>query len=185
MDNSIWAQIKRGLKVTGDYFIALIIFGIFSSIVFSLAKENIEKGLYIFSIVIFIILIFMVYSNMSDLAFKEKRPQYKINPPQHKGFIYGAIGILPVFLMQLLFYVVQVPEEWLTIKRRVLQALTSPLYWLAKSISGDAWAYHLVLLVIPLFAGLGYLAGHYEFYMIRKLKIFDKLKKIRKKPEKK
>ena len=53
----------------------------------------------------------------------------------------------------------------------------SPLYWLASIISHDEWAYHVVLLVIPIIAGLGYLSGYHEFYIIKKLKIFDKLRK--------
>ena len=34
-----------------------------------------------------------------------------------------------------------------------------------------------MLLVIPIIAGLGYLSGYHEFYIIKKLKIFDKLRK--------
>lgn len=182
MDNKISSQIKRALKITGDYFVALVIFGIFLSIVFSLAKNNLEKGIFYFSIVIFIILFFMIYTNMSEIAFREKRPQYGINPSPYKGFMYGLISILPVFILQLLYYAVPVDESALTIKRRVLQALTGPLYWLASLISWDVWAYHLVLLVIPIIAGLGYLAGYREFYISRKLKIFKKSKKNEKKP---
>lgn len=80
MDNKVSSQIKRGLKITGDYFISLVIFAIFSSLVFTLAKNNIEKGIFIFSIIMFIVLFSMIYSGMSDVAFREKRPQYKINP---------------------------------------------------------------------------------------------------------
>lgn len=182
MDNKISSQIKRSLKVTADYFISLVIFGIFSSLVFSLAKDNLETGLFIFSIVIFLIMFSMIYTNMSDIAFREKRPQYNINPPPYKGFLYGLIGIIPVFLLQLLYYVIQVGEDLIILKKRLLQALTGPLYWLASLLSPDIWIYHAVLLVIPVIAGLGYMAGHYDFYIMRKLKIFDKLKKKAKKP---
>lgn len=187
MDNKISSQIKRGLKITTDYLVSLLIFGIFSSIVFSIAKENIERGITIFSIVIFLVLFSMVYTDMSDIAFREKRPQYAINPPPYKGFLYGFIGIIPIFLLQLLYYIVNIPvngdaEVLLTLKRRILQALTGPLYWLASLISKEVYAYHLVLLLIPIIAGLGYLAGHHEFYILRKLKIFDKLRKNAKKP---
>jgi len=180
MDNKVSSQIKRALRVTGDYFISLILFGVFSSIVFSIAKENIERGIYIFSIIIFLILFSMVYTNMSSIAFKEKRPQYNINPSPYKGFFYGLVGTIPIFLIQLLYYLVDlvvfIPEDLLTLKRRVLQAFTGPFYWLAKMISNETWAYHAVLLIIPVIAGLGYLAGHYEFYIMKKLKIFNKLK---------
>lgn len=177
MDNKVWSQIKRGLKVTGDYIVILIIFGIFSSIVFSLFKENLETGIIIFSVINFLLMFAMMYTSMRDTAVREKRPQYNINPPPYKGFMYGVIGILPVLLIQLVYYLVNVPEEFLTLKRRILQAFTAPLYWLAKLISHDEWAYHAVLLVIPVIAGFGYLAGFYDFYIMKKLKIIDKFKK--------
>ncbi|HAA26290.1 MAG TPA: hypothetical protein DCE11_09300 [Ruminiclostridium sp.] len=181
MDNKVGSQIKRALRVTGDYFVSLIIFAVFSSIVFGIAKENIEKGIYVFSIIIFLIMFLMIYTNMSDIAFREKRPQYKLNPSPYKGFLYGIIGTIPIFLIQLLYYladvVLYIPKEFFTIKRRILQAFTGPLYWLAKIISYNTWAYHVVLLVIPVIAGLGYLAGHYEFYIMKKLKIFNKIKR--------
>lgn len=173
----MWSQLKRSLKVTGDYIVVLIIFGIFSSIVFSLFKENLETGITIFSIIVFLLMFSMIYTNMSDIAFREKRPQYNINPPPYKGFMYGAIGTIPILLVQLVYYLVSVPEEFMILKRRILQAFTAPLYWLARLISHDEWAYHVVLLIIPVIAGLGYLAGYYEFYIFKKLKIFEKFKK--------
>jgi amino acid transporter len=176
MDNKTWSQIKRGLKVTGDYLTALLVFGIFSSISLSIFKDNLEKGIFIFSIVIFLFLLSMLYSGMSDVAFREKRPQYNINPPPYKGFLYGIVGTIPLFIIQLLYYIISVPEDLLLIKRRVLQAFTGPLYWLASLISQEVWAYHLVLLIIPIITGLGYLAGHHEFYISKKIKLFDKLR---------
>ncbi|UZQ85444.1 hypothetical protein ODU73_002587 [Thermoclostridium stercorarium] len=177
MDNKVWSQIKRALKITVDYFVALIIFGVFSSIVFSLFKENFETGITIFSVIVFLLMTAMMYSDMRDTAFREKRPQYNINPPPYKGFKYGFIAVLPILLIQLVYYLVNVPAELTTFKRRMLQAFTAPLYWLAKLISHDEWSYHVVLLIIPVIAGLGYLAGFHNFYITKKLKIFEKLKK--------
>jgi len=177
MDNKLWSQIKRGLKVTVDYITTLLLFAIFSSIALSIFEDDLEKGIFIFSIILFLLMVPMIYTGMFDIAVREKRPQYKINPPPYKGFLYGIIGTIPIFLIQLIYYAVNLPEEYLTLKRRILQAITGPLYWLAKFISHDVWAYHLVLLVIPVIAGLGYLAGHYEFYIFRKLGIFNKMQK--------
>lgn len=181
MDNSVWSQIKRGLKITGDYLTVLLIFGVFSSIALSIFKNDLEKGIFIFSIIMFLLMFLMMYSNMRDMAFREKRPQYNINPPPYKGFLYGTIGVLPILLVQLLYYIISVPEGYLTIKRRVLQALAGPLYWIAKLISNEVWAYHLVLLIIPVIAGLGYMAGFHDFYIMRKIKILNKLNKKTKK----
>jgi hypothetical protein len=178
LDNKVWSQIKRGLKIAGDYLVALFIFGIFSSIIFSIFKEDkLLTGITVFSFIIFLVMSSMMYTSMSDTAFREKRPQYDINPSPFKGFMYGFIGITPLFLVQLLYYLINVPEEFLVLKRRILQAFSAPLYWLASIISHDEWAYHVVLLVIPIIAGLGYLSGYHEFYIIKKLKIFDKLRK--------
>ncbi len=184
MDNSFKSQIRRGLKIFTDYSLTLIIFAIFLSIVFNVAKNNLQTGVFIFSILIFLIMFSMIYSNMSDVAFREKRPQYGIHPSPYKGFLYGVIGMLPVFILQLSYYVIPYGEKLLTLQRRVLQGVTGPLYWLASLISDEPWAYHLVLLVIPVIAGLGYLAGHYEFYIMRKLKIFNKKKKDIQQPAK-
>lgn len=183
MDNKISSQIKRGLKITTDYLITLAMFVIFLSIVLNIAKNNMEVGIFIFSILIFIILFSMIYNNMSDIAFREKRPQYGLNPSPYKGFLYGFIGTLPILVLQLLYYLINFGENFATLQRRLLQGVTGPLYWLASLISEETWAYHLVLLVIPVIAGLGYLAGHYEFYITRKLKIFDFL--MKKKQDKK
>ncbi len=178
MDNKVWSQIKRGLRITGDYLVTLFIFGIFSSIIFSIFKEdNVVTGITIFSFVVFFIMASMIYTNMGDTAFREKRPQYDINPSPYKGFIYGLIGIAPLFLIQLVYYLVNVPEELLMLKRRILQSFTAPLYWFASIISHDEWAYHVALLLIPIVAGLGYLAGYHEFYIFKKLKIFEKFRK--------
>jgi NhaP-type Na+/H+ or K+/H+ antiporter len=181
MDNKLWSQIKRSLKVTWDYFAALMLFAVFSSIALSIIKDDMEKGIFIFSILIFLIMFLMIYTSMSDIAFREKRPQYNINPSPYKGFIYGIIGTIPLFIIQLLYYVISVPEDRLTLKRRILQAFTGPLYWLAQTISNEVWAYHLVLLVIPVISGLGYLAGYREFYILRKLKIIKNIKQDPKK----
>ncbi|MBP7175003.1 MAG: hypothetical protein KBA53_02145 [Thermoclostridium sp.] len=180
MDNSIISQIRRGLKITTDYLITLIIFFIFISIVFNIAKKDLQTGVFIFSIIIFLLLFSMVYNNMSDAAFREKRPHYGLNPSPYKGFLYGVIGTLPIFVLQLVNYLIPYGDKLLTFERRVLQGLTGPLYWLASLISDQTWAYHLVLLVIPIIAGLGYLAGHYEFYIMRRLKIFNKIIKGKK-----
>lgn len=177
MDNTIKSQIRRGLKIATDYSITLVVFAIFLSIVFNVAKNNLQTGVFIFSILIFLILFSMIYTNMSDVAVKEKRPQYGIHPSPYKGFLYGFIGMLPILVLQLTYYVIPYGEKLLTLQRRILQGITGPLYWLASLISEEAWAYHLVLLVIPVIAGLGYLAGHHEFYILRKLKIFNKKKK--------
>jgi len=179
MDNKLWSQIRRGLKITGDYFAVLLIFGIFSSIALSIFKDDLEKGIFVFSILLFLIMFSMIYTSMMDIAIREKRPQYNINPSPYKGFLYGIIGTLPLFLIQMIYYVVVLPEEFDILKKRVLQAFTGPLYWLAKFISQEAWAYHLVLLVIPVIAGLGYLAGYHGFYILKKLGIQRKMQKTK------
>ncbi len=185
MDNSIKSQILRGLKITTDYLTTLVMFAIFLAIVMNVFKNNLETGVFIFSIIIFLVFFSMTYTNMSEVAFKEKRPQYGIHPSPYKGFLYGVIGMLPILILQLVNYFIPYGDRLLTFERRVLQGLTSPLYWLASLISDQSWTYHLVLLVIPIIAGLGYLAGHHEFYIMRRLKILDKFNKAKKPAAKK
>ncbi len=56
MDNKIFSQIKRGLKVCTDYILAFILFVLFSMPVITGAKENAQNAITYLSVGIFILL---------------------------------------------------------------------------------------------------------------------------------
>ncbi len=166
MDNKIFSQIKRGLKIFIDYLLALILFTFFSMPVITAAKENTQNAVTYFSVAIFMILFLNIYVDMRNLAFKEKRPQYNINPSCYKGFLYGLIGIVPLFGIQLVLIMIKLPEEFITLHRRLYQGFGGPLYWLSRML-GDQPAHYLIsFAILIIIAGLGYFAGFRDFYLL-------------------
>ncbi|NLB77692.1 MAG: hypothetical protein GX796_02275 [Clostridiaceae bacterium] len=183
MDNKIFSQIKRGLKVCTDYILAFILFVLFSMPVITGAKENAQNAITYLSVGIFIMLFFNVYVDMRNLAFNEKRPQYNINPPSYKGFLYGLIGIVPLVGVQIVLIMIKLPEEYTTLHRRIYQGFGGPLYWITR-ILGDGSVHYLIsFVVLIIIAGLGYLAGFNSFYLLnyisQKLGIKKKVKNVR------
>lgn len=165
MDNSIISNIKRGLKVTSNYFISLVLFVIFTLPIITVAEENSPSVLAVFSFFVFLALFYMVYVEMRVIAFKEKRPQYNINPSPYKGLLYGLIGIIPLVVCQIILTVIKIPEQYVTLKRRLYQGFSGPLYWLANLLGNDSIHYVISFLVLIIIAGLGYYAGYKEFYL--------------------
>lgn len=181
MDNRPVSQITRGLKLTISYGIVLVLFQVFLVPVISLAKDNIVGFMPYLSFAIFLMLFFSVYVEMRILAFKEKRPQYHINPSPYKGFLYGVIGIIPLVIIQTVLMLIRVPEDFAILKRRAYQAFSGPLYWFSKLLGNEPIHYVLSFLLVVLMAGLGYYAGHKDFLITelirQKLGIKKKVKK--------
>lgn len=181
MDNSFLSQIKRGLKVTIDYLLILVLFFIFSSIALGFVKDEASGVMFVLSVIVFLILFYTVYVDMRIMAFKEKRPQYEINPSPFKGLLYGAIGSVPLVVIQVIIMLIKVPEEWATFQKRLYQSLGSPLYWLSRTFGNAPIHYLLSFVAVVLIAGIGYYAGYKEFYLVsfinKKLGIQKKVKK--------
>jgi hypothetical protein len=165
MDNKPFSVIKRGLKVTGNYFINILLFTILALMFIEVAQEGSDVAMPYFSFAMFWILFLFVYGEMRIIAQKEKRPFYEINPSPFKGILYGVIGIIPVAVLQIVIILIQAPEGFEVMKLRVLQALTGPLYWIAKLLGGTPIMYIPSLAAVVLMAFLGYFAGHHDFLL--------------------
>lgn len=156
--------ISGGLKVLIAYFLSLVVFGVFLFTVLSLAKDNFGFWLLVYCFVIFLLLAFMIYSDMKRLALKEKRPQYDLNPYPAKGLVYGLIGIIPLAVLEIIYPLINFGDPIMDrIKHLALNTLLGPLYGFIKLGNESAIAYAAALLLIPLFAMLGYMAGFYGF----------------------
>jgi hypothetical protein len=166
MDNRIGSQIKRALKVTSDYFISLILFQVFFVPVISIAKDSMTGAVPYLSAAVFLMLFYMLYVDMRGMAFKEKRPQYNINPSPYKGLLYGAIGVIPLLIADIAVLLTKVPEDYATLKRRILQGISGPLYWFAKLIGNEPAHYILAAVLVVIIAGMGYYAGHKDFMLV-------------------
>jgi len=178
MDNKLSSQIKRGLKITTNYLLAVIVFVVFLMPVLTIFENNNEPAIFVYSIIIFLLMVPTIYIEMSKLAFKEKRPQYNINPSPFKGFYYGFIGVVPLILILIVLFSLRLPEDFSTLHKRLYQGFSGPLYWFAKSIGNKPVHYAISYVLLILMAGLGYYAGHKDFYLIAFIR--NKLGKLRK-----
>ena len=95
--------IKNGFRVFVDYLISLVIFGVVLYTFLAITKDNYSKWIPVYSFLNFLLLYFMVYSDLKKLAIKEKRPQYNLKPYPLKGLILGFIGFLPLIIIHLLY----------------------------------------------------------------------------------
>lgn len=166
MDNRIISQILRGLKVTSNYIMALILFVIFTMPIISIAQDSLQTVMSAFSFLIFLFMFYIIYVDMRVVAFKEKRPQYNINPSKFKGFFYGLIGMIPLVLIQSILLSLRFPEDLQVLKRKLYQGFAGPFYWLSRLLGDEPVHYILSFLVVIIIAGLGYYAGHKEFYLV-------------------
>lgn len=166
MDNKLSSQIKRGLKITTNYLLAVIVFGVFLMPILTLFENSNETAVFVYSIIIFLLMTPTIYIEMSRLAFKEKRPQYSINPSPFKGLYYGFIGVIPLILVLVVIFMLNLPEELSTLHKRIYQGFCGPLYWFAKSIGNEPVHYAVSFVLVILIAALGYYAGHKDFYLI-------------------
>jgi hypothetical protein len=163
--------ISGSVKVLVAYFLSLVVFGVFLFTVLSLAKDNFSFWLSVYSFVIFLLMATMVYSDMKRLAIKEKRPQYDLNPYPVKGLIYGLLGIIPLAVLEAVYPLIHFADPVLErIKHLALNTLLGPVYGFIKLGNESAVAYIGAVLLIPIIAMLGYMAGFYGFELNRRNK---------------
>lgn len=165
------SYIKNGLKVLFGYCISLLVFGIFIYVFLSLAKESANMLLPFYSLLFFLMVFAILYTDMKKLAEKERKPQYDLHPYPVKGLIYGLIGFSPIALLEIisvfLVFGDQVADR---IKHLAINTLMGPLYFIIRAASEEPIGYVLASLVVPLIALLGYLAGYYGFNITKYLK---------------
>lgn len=158
--------ISGSLKVLMNYGIILLIF-----IIFLPAGLN---SISIYSWVIFILMLLLLYSDFNSLALKERKPAYNIVNYPLKGLIMGAAGFLPIIIIALVLNLADFGSENANIiKNAILKVITAPLFgFLTENL--------LLLLIIPVVVGLAYLAGHYGKELPRIFKSKPRKKVVRK-----
>lgn len=161
--------IKDSLRVLGDYCISLVIFVIFLYIFFAITKDNYSKWIPLYSVVIFTMLAPMIYSDMRNLAIKEKRPQYNLKPYPLRGLVLGFVGFMPIIVVEIIYLFLNFNNSLLDrIKDLVLKTILGPVYFSVRLAGGTVIAYIIASLVVPVVAMLGYLAGYYGIELRRK-----------------
>lgn len=162
--------IRNSAKILYDYAIVLIMFAIFMYVFMSLTKENFNQWLPVYSFLLFLFAFFIIYSDMKSLAMKEKKPQYELNPYPLKGLVYGLIGTIPVALAVIvaaLIHLGSVDVE--RIKHLAINTFLGPMYFIIRWLNETPIGYMAAILVLPLIAMLGYLAGYYGINIMSKL----------------
>lgn len=163
-------HIKNGMKILTDYSMALIVFLIFLYPFFGLTKDNVYVWLPLYSAVFFIFAFAVIYTDMKDLAKKEKRPQYDLKPYPLKGAVYGLVGIVPVAVLVLVGALLHFDSFTADrIRHLIVNIILGPFYFLYRSLNESLIGYIVSVLVLPLMAMLGYLAGFYGIDIFGKI----------------
>lgn len=162
--------IKQGLRVLGNYGISLIIFAIFIYPFMSITGESFNKWLPLYCAIIFLFVTLIIFSDMKSVAKKEKRPQYDLKPYPLKGLVYGLISIIPLAVItaaSALFHFQDGIADHL--KHVAVNVLLGPMYFIIRLLKESPFGYIAALLLIPLIAMLGYLAGYYGINIMEKI----------------
>lgn len=156
--------LQGSLKILGDYFVTLLIFGILFYPFINLTGDKFSYWLPFYSFAFFLMLFCLIYSDMKRLAAKEKRPQHNLGPHPLKGLAYGIIGFAPVIILELLYPFIALNNEALSrLKELVLKFIMGPLYFLIKLVGSTTAAYIIASLVVPVVSMLSYMAEYYGF----------------------
>jgi len=166
--------VRNSAKVLFNYVLSLIVFAIFAYIFMSLAGSSFNSLLPFYCFVVFLFVFFLVYSDMKKLAEKEKKPQYELNPYPLKGLVYGALGFLPIAVLELISVFIVFEDKMVDhLKHVAVNVLMGPLYFIIRILGEKPLGYILASLVIPLLAMLGYMAGYFGVSPFKFLKKTD------------
>ncbi len=187
MDNNFKTFSKHAVKVFTDYLAILFVFVIFSYPIISMSGDKPGPLVRWVSGFLFLLLFALIYKDLQEVAVRERRPQYGINPKPWRGLLLGLAGLVPVWLTQGVIAVLPLADSE-TLRSRLLQAVSVPIYWLAAILGGAAWLYPVLLLLAALMAFAGYAAGLADFFLMQKIyKLigYTPKKRVRRKPRKK
>ena len=168
MENNLKTFLRHAFKTTTDYLAILFIFVILSYPVISMGGENPAPAVRVVSVILFLLLFALLYRDMNEVDTRERRPQYEINPTPLRGLLLGLVGLIPVWLVQLVIALLPLTGNE-TFRTRLLQALCVPLYWLVSLAGGQAILYVVLLPVVALMGFLGYWAGLRDFFLMQRI----------------
>ena len=134
-------------------------------------------GLYskasLYSIAIFIIMILLIYAEMTHYAGIDKRKYGSIRP--YEGVIYGLLAIVPFALIQIIISQLDLSIKGVNfdiLKMNLIKGFAAPMLFIAKLGHYKIWGYILAWSTIVIVSFLGYFAGYKNFDIneyIRKL----------------
>lgn len=162
--------IKGGAKILFNYAMAMIVFLIFLYPFINLTKDKLYIWLPFYSLVFFLFVFFLIYTEMKELAIKEKKPQNQLNPFPFKGAIYGFFSIIPLGLAAMAISIIHFDNIALErIRHLLVNTLLGPLYFVYGPLEETVFGYIAAIMLIPLVAMLGYLAGYFGITIMDKI----------------
>ena len=163
--------IKNSAKILYSYAMVLIVFVIFIYVFMSFTKDNFNNWLPVYSILLFLFAFFIIYADMKNLAIKEKKLQYELKPYPFKGLVYGLIGTIPIALPVAVAALIHLGDDTTErIKHLAINTFLGPMYFLIRWLNETPFGYMAAILLLPMIAMLGYLAGYFGIDITSKLR---------------
>lgn len=156
---------KQARKVAFDYLVFLIVYVAFLPLIISLAKDNIDTWAVIYSLIVGMLMFLVMWTDIYEMARKEKKPMYKLDPSPHKGFVIGLLGMVPVYILSAAAFIftgmmgeeIPLTPELINI---INDAFLSPLFFIISLLDRSAAAYVTVYLAVPVLCYLAYYTGN-------------------------
>jgi|GEM_PF-3042805 len=146
-----------GWAVLKNYMFAMIFFYIFFIGFYSRA--------WLFSIAIFIVMLFLIYYELTHQAGVDKRRYGGINPTD--GIVYGLLAIAPMVLMQIIVSFLSFESTQVfsfeRLQINLLKGLVAPMLFIAKLGGYKLPGYIMAWSTIVIIAALGYYSGYKNF----------------------
>ncbi|MHB8064834.1 MAG: hypothetical protein ACYDG2_19790 [Ruminiclostridium sp.] len=144
-----WAIIK-------NYLFAMIFFYIFFVGFFSKTS--------LFSVAIFIIMITLIYFELTHYASVDKRRYGSIR--LYEGAIYGLLAIVPFILIQIIISQLNLSisnVNFSTLRGNLVKGFVAPMLFIAKLGHYTIWGYMMAWSSIVIASFLGYFSGYKGF----------------------
>jgi hypothetical protein len=139
--------VSGSLKVLVDYSVMLLLF-----IVFLLVGIN---HLIIYTSVILLLGLFILYSDFNALALKERKPGNNIINYPLKGLVLGFFGFLPIIVIVLVLNFMDLGNvTGNQIKGAILKIVTGPIF-------GFSTSNLFLLLIVPIVVAASYMTGYF------------------------
>jgi len=137
---------------------------IFSMIFFYIFFVGFYKWASLFSILIFIVMITLIYYELTHQAGVDKRRYGDVKPID--GVIYGLIAITPMVIIQIVisFLSLDIPYvNYEILQANLIKGFVAPMLFIAKLGGYSLLGYMAAWATIVLVAYLGYLSGYKGF----------------------
>lgn len=161
--------LKTSLKMFGTYLLFVLVFVLFAGSFVKVLIEN-KTAFFIYCTVILFLYTLVIYSDTRKLGDKERKPYYNANPYPMKGFVLGLMAAVPIIAVM----AVSLTLDWKhknLLFYRLFEGFLAPFSAYEANLSDSfPFIYAIIAFYIPAAAGIGYLAGLKDFYIINSIK---------------